>query len=139
MGKNYPSDVSDEEWELVKAELCAEGKPRGRERVASEASARACFNALRYLLKTGCQWRMLPKEYPPRSTVHDALGRWTRNGVTSSGSRAVCSKTWSISTAANSPVTRKRVSMWMSGRVTRVCASWEMRPKVFMGMRLVFG
>ncbi|HCN27801.1 MAG TPA: hypothetical protein DIT64_03260 [Verrucomicrobiales bacterium] len=81
MGKNYPSDVSDEEWELVKADLCAEGKPRGRGRVASEASARACFNALRYLLKTGCQWRMLPKEYPPRSTVHDALGRWTRNGT----------------------------------------------------------
>lgn len=81
MGKIYPSDVSDKEWELIKAELCSEGKPRGRGRVASEASARACFNALRYLLKTGCQWRMLPTEYPPRSTVHDALSRWTRNGT----------------------------------------------------------
>lgn len=81
MKKNYPTDVSDEEWELIKSELCAEGKPRGKGRAASESSARACFNALRYLLKTGCQWRMLPKEYPPRSTVHDALSRWTRSGV----------------------------------------------------------
>ncbi|HRJ07498.1 MAG TPA: transposase [Prosthecobacter sp.] len=81
MAKNYPTDVSDEEWALIKLEICALDKPRGKGRIASEASSRACFNALRYLLKTGCQWRMLPKEYPPRSTVHDALSRWTRNGV----------------------------------------------------------
>ena len=34
------------------------------------------FNAVRYLLKSGCQWRMLPKEYPARATVHYAFPRW---------------------------------------------------------------
>lgn len=81
MTRNYPTDVSDEEWDLLKPELCAAGQQRRRGRVASEASVRACFNALRYVLKTGCHWRMLPKEYPPRSTVHDALSRWTKSGL----------------------------------------------------------
>ncbi len=81
MARDYPTDLSDEEWELLKAELCGEGQRRKRGRVASAESVRACVNALRYLLKTGCQWRMLPKEYPPRSTVHDALNRWTKSGL----------------------------------------------------------
>ena len=42
---------------------------------------RRYLNALRYLNKTGCQWRMLPGEFPPRSTVHDALPRWTASGL----------------------------------------------------------
>ena len=75
MGRNYPTDIDNKEWGLIKAELCEEGQPRRRGRVASEASVRMCPNAIRYLLKTGGQWRMLPKEYPPRSTVHDALMR----------------------------------------------------------------
>lgn len=53
MTRNYPTDVSDEEWELLKPELCAAGQQRRRGRVASEASVRACFNAFRYVLKTG--------------------------------------------------------------------------------------
>jgi putative transposase len=42
---------------------------------------RACLNAIRYLLKTGCQWRMLPKDFPPKSTVHEAFTRWSARGL----------------------------------------------------------
>lgn len=47
--------------------------PRGR--------GRRCFEALLYLLRTGCQWSELPSYYPPKSTVHDALKRWARLGL----------------------------------------------------------
>ena len=46
--------------------------PTGRS--SSETSGNfACLNAIRYLLKTGCQWRMLLKDFPPKSTMHEAF------------------------------------------------------------------
>jgi transposase len=51
--------------------------PRKRGRCETPELAQRSLNAMRYLLKTGCQWRMLPKVYPPRTTVHDAFTRWT--------------------------------------------------------------
>jgi putative transposase len=55
--------------------------PPRRGRRETGASARRSFNAIGHLLKTGCQWRMLPREHPPRTTVHDAFTRWTRSGL----------------------------------------------------------
>jgi putative transposase len=81
MERHYPSDVSDAEWALLEVFFIDPAAPRKRGRRESSASARRSFNAIRYLLKTGCQWRMLPKEYPPRTTVHDAFMRWTRSGL----------------------------------------------------------
>jgi transposase len=43
-----------------------------------------------YILSTGCQWRAIPKDLPPRSTVHEYLVRWTRDGTLAIASRAQC-------------------------------------------------
>jgi transposase len=81
MSQRYPSDVSDAEWALLEPFFFPPDAPRKAGRVESPANARASLNAIRYLLKTGCQWRMLPKDFPPRSTVHEAFMRWTARGL----------------------------------------------------------
>ena len=81
MRRSYPTDVSDKEWALLEPLFFPEGAARKAGRVASRESVRECYNAIRYLLKTGCQWRMLPGEFAPRATVHDALTRWSADGL----------------------------------------------------------
>ena len=54
-------------------------KPVGRGR--RPASDKGCFEALVYLLRTGCQYSELPPCYPPKSTVYDAKARWSKAGV----------------------------------------------------------
>jgi transposase len=73
----YPSDLTDEEWALVKP-LIPPAKRGGNRRHVDE---RAIVNALMYLLSTGCQWRALPKDLPPRSTVHDYFDLWRWDGT----------------------------------------------------------
>ena len=77
----YVTDLSEAEWQLLEPLLYPPEAPRGRGRWRAPHSARACLDAIRYGLKTGCQWALLPKEFPPRSTVHDALAAWTRQGL----------------------------------------------------------
>ena len=77
----YDTDLSDAEWELLKPLIYPADARRGRGRQRPPDSARACLDAIRYLLKTGCQWSMLPREFAPRSTVHDALTKWTEQGL----------------------------------------------------------
>ena len=62
----YPSDLSDREWEIF-APLIPPAKPGGRPR---KWPMRKILNAVFYLLRSGCQWRMLSGEFPPWSTVH---------------------------------------------------------------------
>ena len=62
----YPSDMTDEEWQLVEPLLPPLGKNQ-------EDRRRELLNAILYMLHTGCQWRQLPKDFPPRSTTHDYL------------------------------------------------------------------
>ena len=45
------------------------------------ASDKACFEAIVFILRTGCQYVHLPKEYPPKSTVHSAYKRWVERGI----------------------------------------------------------
>ena len=73
----YPSDVSDEEWVHVEP-LIAPGKRGGGKR---RVDLREVVNGVMYILSTGCQWRALPKDLPPRSTVHDYLGLWNWDGT----------------------------------------------------------
>jgi transposase len=73
----YPSDLTDEEWSLV-APLIPPAKRGGRKR---EVEMREVVNGVMYVLSTGCQWRYLPKDLPPRSTVHDYLTRWNDDGT----------------------------------------------------------
>src|SRR3712207_4146154 len=68
----YPSDLTDEEWALIRP-LIPPAKPGGNKRTVDE---RAVVNGVMYILSTGCQWAALPKDLPPRSTVNDYLRRW---------------------------------------------------------------
>jgi transposase len=65
----YPSDLTDEEWSHV-APLIGPAKRGGRERTVNV-----------YILSTGCQWRAIPKDLPPRSTLHDYLELWEWDGT----------------------------------------------------------
>jgi transposase len=73
----YPSDLTDEEWALVKP-LVPPGKHGGCRRTVV---MREVVNGVMYVLSTGCQWRYLPKDLPPKSTVHDYLTRWNYDGT----------------------------------------------------------
>ena len=67
----YPSDLTDTEWGLVEP-LIPPAKHGGRRRTVE---VREVVNGVMYVLSTGCQWRYLPKDLPPKSTVHDYLTR----------------------------------------------------------------
>ena len=73
----YPSDLTEAEWALI-APMIPPARPGGRSR---NADMREVMNALRYVLRTGCQWRELPKDFPPRSTVYGYFWEWSRYGV----------------------------------------------------------
>ena len=73
----YPSDVTDEEWAYV-APLIPKAKSGGRKR---EVIIREVLNGVMYVLSTGCQWRYIPKDLPPRSTVNDYFCLWSHNGT----------------------------------------------------------
>ena len=70
-GGRYPSDLTDEEWALVEPHLPAQ----------REVDRREIMNAILYVLTTGCQWRALPKDLPPKSTVHDYFVEWRCDGT----------------------------------------------------------
>ena len=73
----YPSDVTDAEWALI-GPFIPPAKRGGRTRTVDE---REVVNGIMYILSTGCQWRALPKDLPPRSTVHEYLDRWSWDGT----------------------------------------------------------
>jgi transposase len=85
----YPSDLTDEEWSLVEP-LIPPAKHGGRHR---EVNVREVVNAIMYLLSTGCQWRYIPKDLPPRSTVHDYFVRWADDGTLEKIHHALASPT----------------------------------------------
>jgi transposase len=76
-GLRYPSDLTDAEWGLV-APLIPPAKHGGRRRTVDP---REVLNAIFYVLATGCQWRALPKDLPPRSTANHYLGLWLWDGT----------------------------------------------------------
>ena len=73
----YPSDLTDEEWAVVEP-LIPPPRPGGRKR---EQNMRSIMNGVMYILTTGCQWRSLPTDLPPRSTVHGYLVAWHCDGA----------------------------------------------------------
>ena len=76
-GLRYDSDMTDEEWALV-APLIPPSKRGGRKR---EVNVREVLNAIFYVLWTGCQWKALPRDFPPKSTVHWYLMLWDWDGT----------------------------------------------------------
>ena len=73
----YPSDGSDEEWTFVRSYLLLSTEDSGSRR----HSSRAVFDAYRYLLRSGCGWRLLPGDFPPWKAVYDQAARWHAAGV----------------------------------------------------------
>lgn len=73
----YPSDLTDDEWALIKPSI-PPAKRGGRKR---ETDERELVNGVMYVLSTGCQWRYIPKDLPPRSTLHDYLDLWNYDGT----------------------------------------------------------
>lgn len=73
----YPSDLSDEQWQAL-SRLIPPAKPGGRPR---SVDMRAVLNALFYLARTGCAWRMLPKDYPPKDTVYYYFKSFRQDGA----------------------------------------------------------
>src|SRR5436190_10381036 len=73
----YPSDLTDDEWALIEP-LIPPARRGGNKRRVDE---REVMNGIMYVLSTGCQWRAIPKDLPPRSTVHDYLDLWSYDGT----------------------------------------------------------
>jgi len=73
----YPSDLTDEEWSLIER-LIPLAKRGGSKRTVN---LREIANGLMYILSTGCQWRAIPKDLPPRSTLYDYFGLWSWDGT----------------------------------------------------------
>ena len=74
---HYPSDLTDAQWALIEPHLPAEpggGRPR-------KTAMRDVLDAIFYLLRTGCQWRYLPVDFPPKSTVWRYFDQWRRDGT----------------------------------------------------------
>ena len=76
-GLRYASDMTDAEWSLIEP-FMPQANSIGRPR---ETALRAVVNAILYLATTGCQWRQLPKEFPPYSTVQGYFYRWAQDGT----------------------------------------------------------
>lgn len=76
-GLRYPSDLTDAEWALI-ARMIPPAKRGGRKR---EVDVREVVNGLLYVLETGCPWRHLPKDFPPKSTVHGYFDLWAWDGT----------------------------------------------------------
>ena len=73
----YPSDLTDDEWACVEP-LIPPAKRGGGKR---GTDMRAVMNGVMYILSTGCQWRYIPKDLPPRSTLHDYFTWWICDGM----------------------------------------------------------
>lgn len=74
--QTYPSDVTDTQWALIEPHLPV--YPGGRPR---KTNLRDVVDAILYLVRTGCQWRYLPGDFPPRSTVWRYFNQWRHNGT----------------------------------------------------------
>ena len=74
---SYPSDVSDEQWALIEPRLPVDpggGRPR-------KTDPRDVVDGVFYILRTGCQWRYLPGDFPSKSTVWRYFDQWRHDGT----------------------------------------------------------
>jgi len=76
MRKTYPTDLSDEEWAYIAPHLPAPSAP-GRPRLHS---LREVLDAIFYIVRGGCAWRLLPNDFPPWKTIHHYFRRWRMDG-----------------------------------------------------------
>ena len=81
--QNYPSDLAEGQWEHIKDlfPLQQDEKERRRRGRPRELDLRWVVNAILYVTVTGCQWRYLPKEYPPWQSVYYYFNKWRKDGT----------------------------------------------------------
>ena len=109
-GLRYPSDLIDAEWGLIAA-MIPPARRGGRPR---DMNVREVLNAIFYVLSTGCQWKALPKDLPPKSTAHYYLccgigmTRWSASTTRSTSRRA--------SKPETKPARRRRSSIAKAAR-----------------------
>ncbi|NJK64849.1 MAG: IS5 family transposase [Synechococcaceae cyanobacterium SM2_3_1] len=73
---SYSTDLTDQEWEIIEPLL-----PKKRKTNRIKWNKRIIFNAILYQLKNGCNWRDLPKDFPPYQTVYDYYSQWRKDGT----------------------------------------------------------
>jgi putative transposase len=79
-GARYPTDLTDEQWALIKPHIPPD-KSGTRKGGRPPVDKRKIVNGLMYFARGGCQWRMLPREFGPWSTVHHYYRLWRRSGL----------------------------------------------------------
>ena len=84
--KSYPSDLTDVQW-LILESLIPPAKRGGRRR---SVNMREIVNAVFYVLRSGCAWRMLPHDFPPWQTVYGYFSSWRKEGVWEAMNDALC-------------------------------------------------
>src|ERR1700694_420304 len=84
-GMRYESDTTDSEWLVMEPHL----PPASALVLPRETDRRAWLNSILYIASTGCQWRQLPKEFPPYSTVQGYFYAWSRDGTFASLNHAL--------------------------------------------------
>jgi len=85
MSEQYPSDLTDGQWQVLRGLLPQPAK-RGRRPICR----RMILNAILYVNRTGCQWRALPHDFPKWKTVYTIFWRWRRDGVWQRIHEALC-------------------------------------------------
>jgi transposase len=141
--------LSDEQWQKIKEQLPAQKKkPQGGRPAAED---RRCFEGILWILWTGAQWSELPRRYGPKSTVHDRLQRWTREGTLEKLWRAflaqlqereqirwdecfvdgtfVPAKKGGPKSAKPSGAREQSLWYWLMARVLRSAFTWRRRPQ----------
>src|SRR5258708_11615547 len=98
----YDTDLTDAAWELI-APMLPVPRPGGRPRTTN---IRAVLNAIFYLLRTGCQWRLLPREFPAWSTVYHYFRDWKNAGVWACLQRSARSQAGRAALAPHGPKRR---------------------------------
>ncbi|QMV46489.1 IS5 family transposase [Wolbachia pipientis] len=78
MRKKYPTDLSEREWSLIEKHFRVSYKKGGR---PLKHGKREVLSAIFYVLRTGCQWRYLPHDFPPWKTVYEQFRRWKKQGI----------------------------------------------------------
>ena len=82
------ADLTDDQWAAI-SPMIPDARPGGRPR---RAANRGIVDAILYLLRAGCAWRLLPHDFPPWQTVYYYLRRWERKGVWPASTTRCCSR-----------------------------------------------
>jgi transposase len=139
-GLHYPNDLADAEGHLVRPFLLSSTKSGGTPERLCEI-----LNAVLYVLSTACQWRALPKDLPPRSTVHGWFVRWHCDGVLDRLHFALYQQVHELEGRHASPTTAIVDSQSVKsaekggGTSTRSAVTWPRRSRARSGTSLSTG